>query len=81
MTKWLIRRGLKKSRATNYVAELFFALSKDALLKKNIGFDKLVSDSQTPKGLNMQVLKELKKVKFYEKMNKSLNNVYKKFKK
>lgn len=81
MTKWLIRRGLKKSQATNYVAELFFALSKDALLKKNIGFDKLVSESQTPKGLNMQVLKELKKVKFYEKMNKSLNNVYKKFKK
>ena len=81
MTKWLIRRGLKKSQATNYVAELFFALSKDALLKKNIGFDKLVSESQTPKGLNMQVLKELKKVKFYKKMNKSLNNVYKKFKK
>ena len=81
MTKWLIRRGLKKSQATNYVAELFFALSKDALLKKNIGFGKLVSESQTPKGLNMQVLKELKKAKFYEKINKSLNNVYKKFKK
>ena len=34
-------------------------------------------DSQTPKGLNMQVLNELKKVKFYSKFIKALENVNK----
>ena len=79
ITKWLINKGLKKTEATNYIAELFLALSKDSFLKKNRGFDKLVLESQTPKGLNMQVLKELKKRKFYEGLIKSLNNVHKKF--
>ena len=50
------------------------------LIKKNLGFKKLVKDSQTPNGLNMQVLKELKKVKFYDKFIKSLNNVHKRIK-
>ena len=79
-TNWLIKRGIKQKIATNYTAELFLALSKDAVLKKNIGFKKIVSESQTPKGLNMQVLKELKKKKFYNKFIKSLNNVHKRIK-
>ena len=79
-TNCLIKRGIKQKIATHYTAELFLALSKDAVLKKNIGFKKLVSESQTPKGLNMQVLKELKKKKFYNKFIKSLNNVHKRIK-
>ena len=77
---WLTKKGLKESIAKNYISELFVALSKDALLKKNFGFKKLVKDSQTPKGLNMQVLNELKKGKFYSKFIKSLDNVHKRFK-
>ena len=38
-------------------------------------------ESQTPKGLNMQVLKELKKVRFYDKFKQSLENVHKRIKK
>ena len=78
---WLKQKGLKDRVATDYVAELFLALSKDAFVKKKIGFKKLVAESQTPKGLNMQVLKELKKVRFYDKFKQSLENVHKRIKK
>ena len=66
-----------KKIANNYIAELFFSLSKDAINKKSQGFKKLVADSQTPKGLNMQVLNELKKEKFYSKLVKAMDNINK----
>ena len=47
------------------------------LTKKSQGFKKLVAESQTPKGLNMQVLKELKRGKFYTKFIKALDNISK----
>ena len=78
---WLKQKGLNDRVATDYVAELFLALSKDAFVKKKIGYKKLVVESQTPKGLNMQVLKELKKVRFYDKFKQSLENVHKRIKK
>ena len=78
---WLVQKGLNERVATDYVAELFLALSKDAFIKKKTGFKKLVAESQTPKGLNMQVLKELKKVRFYDKFKQSLENVHKRIKK
>ena len=78
---WLVQKGLNERIATDYVAELFLALSKDAFVKKKTGFKKLVAESQTPKGLNMQVLKELKKVRFYDKFKQSLENVHKRIKK
>ena len=74
---WLIRKGIKKNLAQNYVAQLFLSLSQDALNKKSQGFKKLVADSQTPKGLNMQVLQELKKAKFFNKFSKALDNINK----
>ena len=79
-TKWLVKKKIKQKTATNYISELFLALSKDAVLKKTIGFNKLVADSQTPGGLNMQVLNELKKGKFYDKFLKSLDNVHRRIK-
>ncbi len=74
-SKWLIKKGIKKKIADTYVAELYLALSQDALNKSSQGYKKLVSDSQTPKGLNMQVLNELKKVNFFKKFTKALENV------
>ena len=74
---WLIRKGINKNIANNYIAELFLSLSQDAKNNKSRGFKKLVSDSQTPKGLNMQVLNELKKDKFYIKFIKALEKVNK----
>ena len=74
---WLMKKGINKKVATNYIAELFLALSQDAVNKKSQGFKKLVHDSQTPKGLNMQVLNELRGVKFYNKFIKALESINK----
>ena len=76
-TNWLIRKGINKNLAQNYIAELFLSLSQDAVNKRSQGFKKLVAESQTPKGLNMQVLNELKRGKFFSKFAKALENVNK----
>ena len=76
-SKWLIKKGINKKFADIYIAELFLALSQDASNKSSQGYKKLVADSQTPKGLNMQVLNELKKGKFFTKFSKALENVNK----
>ena len=76
-SKWLIKKGISKKFADIYIAELFLALSQDALNKSSRGYKKLVADSQTPLGLNLQVLNELKKVRFFTKFTKALENVKK----
>ena len=76
-SKWLIKKGINKKFADTYIAELFLALSQDAFNKSSQGYKKLVADSQTPKGLNMQVLNELKKGKFFTKFTKALESVNK----
>ena len=76
-SNWLIKKGIKKEIANSYIAELFLSLSQDAVYKKSQGFKKLVYNSQTPNGLNMQILKELKKGKFYTTFIKALENINK----
>ena len=76
-SNWLIKKGVKKNISNNYIAELFLSLSQDAVNKHSQGFKKLVKDSQTPKGLNMQVLNELRRNKFYSNFFKALENVNK----
>ena len=80
-TDWLIRKGVDQSKATSYITELFLGLSHDADNKKSAGLKKLVAESQTPKGLNEQALKELQKEKFYSKLSKTLNNIHTRLKK
>ena len=74
---WLMRKKINKNMANKYVADLFLSLSEDASNKRSKGFRKLVAESQTPSGLNMQFLKELKKGKFFIKFIKALENVNK----
>ncbi len=76
-SNWLVKKGINKKIADTYIAELFLALSQDALNKSSQGYKKLVADSQTPNGLNMQVLNELKKGKFFTKFTKALEKVNK----
>ncbi len=80
LTDWLIKKGLNKKEAEKYITSLFLALSKNA--NKNIYQDLsiLVNKSQTPKGLNEQALKDLKKMNFYKKLNIASNNVFKRLK-
>jgi pyrroline-5-carboxylate reductase len=74
---WLNKRGIKKLDAQKYVTSLFLALSKDAVINSNKNLKLLVKDSQTPKGLNEQGLKEMIKKDVYKSVIKTLNSIYK----
>jgi pyrroline-5-carboxylate reductase len=74
---WLNKRGVKKLDAQKYVTSLFLALSKDAVINSNKDLKLLVKDSQTPKGLNEQGLKEMIKKNVYKSVTSTLNSIYK----
>ncbi len=78
-SEWLVKKGVKKNLAENYVKELFLALSEDAKKKNKLSLKQLVVESQTPGGTNAYVLKKLKKKKFYKVQQKVLNSIFKKF--
>ena len=81
MTNWLVKRGVKRSDSQRYITSLFLALSEDALVNSKKDLKYLVKDSQTPKGLNEQGLKELTKAGFYKKLEKTLNSIHKRLSK
>ena len=77
MSNWLIKKGIKRHDAQKYITSLFLALSEDAVVnsKKDLKF--LVKESQTPKGLNEQGLKEMTKKSVYKSVINTLNSIYK----
>ena len=77
MTDWLVKKGVKRDNAQKYITSLFLALSEDAVTNSNKDLKYLVKDSQTPKGLNEQGVKELTKSGFYKKLEKTLNSIHK----
>ena len=77
MSVWLNKKGVKKLDAQKYVTSLFLALSKDAAINSNKDLKILVKDSQTPKGLNEQGLKEMIKKDVYKSATSTLNSIYK----
>jgi len=81
MSDWLVKKGVKRPKAQKYITSLFLALSEDAVAnsKKDLKF--LVKDSQTPKGLNEQGVKELTKASFYRSLEKTLNSIHKRLNK
>ncbi len=81
MSGWLIKKGVNKLDAQKYVTSLFLALSEDAVVnsKKDLKF--LVKESQTPRGLNEQGLKEMSKKGVYKFVINSLNSIYKRLNK
>ena len=81
MSNWLVKRGVKRDKAQQYITSLFAALSEDAVVnsKKDLKF--LVKDSQTPKGLNEQGVKELRKAGFFRSTEKTLNSILKRLNK
>ena len=81
MTNWLVRRGVKKDNAQKYITSLFLALSEDAVVNSKRDLKLLVKDSQTPKGLNEQGVRELTKLGFYKSLEKTLNSIHKRLSK
>ena len=71
------KKGLAKELSEKYTTSLFNALSEASFSKNIKDLDKLVKQSQTPKGLNEQTLKYLKKSGFYNELNFSLNKILK----
>ena len=76
MTKWLVKKGVKRKEAQKYITSLFLALSEDAVQNSKKDLKYLVKDSQTPKGLNEQGIKELIKAGFYKSLEKTLNSIH-----
>tara|TARA_B100000902_G_scaffold144618_1_gene141985 strand:+ start:1900 stop:2667 length:768 start_codon:yes stop_codon:yes gene_type:complete len=81
MTDWLVRRGVKRENAQKYITSLFLALSEDAVINSKRDLKFLVKDSQTPKGLNEQGVRELTKLGFYKSLEKTLNSIHKRLSK
>ena len=81
MTDWLVEKGVKRNSAQKYITSLFLALSEDAVVNSNKDLKYLVKESQTPKGLNEQGVKELSKAGFYRLLEKTLNNIHKRLNK
>jgi len=80
LTDWLVKRGVKRNEAQKYITTLFAALSIDSVNNSIKHLKYLVADSQTPRGLNEQAVKELRRVGFYKSLEKSLNNILKRLK-
>ena len=77
MISWLVKRGVKRDSAQKYITSLFLALSEDAVANSNKDLKYLGKESQTPKGLNEQGVKELTKLGFYKNLEKTLNSIHK----
>ena len=80
LTDWLVKRGGKRNEAQKYITSLFASLSIDSVNNSIKHLKYLVADSQTPRGLNEQAVKELRRVGFYKSLEKSLNNILKRLK-
>jgi len=81
MSDWLIKKGIKKNDAQKHITSLFLALSEDAYFNSKKELKYLVKDSQTPKGLNEQGLKEMSKQKVYNNIVRTLNSIHKRLNK
>ena len=81
MSEWLVKKGIKRSDAQKYITTLFLALSEDAVVNSKKELKYLVKESQTPKGLNEQGLKEMSKKGIYKSLINTLNSIHKRLNK
>ena len=81
MSDWLVKKGIKRQDAQKYITSLFLALSEDAVVNSKKDLKHLVKESQTPKGLNEQGLKEMSKKNVYKSVVNTLNSIHKRLNK
>jgi pyrroline-5-carboxylate reductase len=81
MSNWLVKKGVKREDAQKYITSLFLALSEDAIVNSKKDLKYLVKESQTPKGLNEQGLKEMSKKGVYKSIVNTLNSIHKRLNK
>ena len=81
MSNWFIKNGVKRLDAQKYITSLFLALSEDAVVNNKKELKHLVKESQTPKGLNEQGLKQMSKKGVYKSVINTLNIIRKRLNK
>ena len=81
LADWLVKKGIKRNEAQKYITSLFVALSEGSVINSKKHLKYLVSESQTPGGLNEQGVKELRRLGFYKSLEKSLNSILKRLSK
>ncbi len=81
MSEWLVKKGIKRQDAQKYITTLFLALSEDAVVNSKKELRHLVNESQTPKGLNEQGLKEMNRKGVYKSVINTLNSIHKRLNK
>ena len=81
LADWLVKRGVNRNEAQKYITSLFVALSEDSVVNSEKHLKHLVSESQTPGGLNAQAVKQLRNSGFYKSLEKSLNKILKRLNK
>ena len=81
ISTWLVNKGVKRADSQKYITSLFLALSEDAVVNAKKDLKHLVKESQTPKGLNEQGLREMKKKGVYKSITKTLSSIHKRLNK
>ncbi len=81
LSDWLVRKGLKRIQAQQYITFLYSALAELAATESKKNLKHFVSESQTPGGLNWQGVNELRKSGYYKSLEKSINNILKRLNK
>ena len=75
LSDWLVRKGLKRNQAQQYITSLYSALAELAAVNSKKNLKKFVAESQTPGGLNWQGVNELRKSGYYKSLERSINNI------
>merc|ERR1712137_165579 len=74
-TVWLERHNIDRPVGSKFLGSLIHALATDAKLQGEKGFAEITADSQTPGGLNQQVLTSLKESKAFEAIESALDGI------
>jgi len=78
---WLKKNGISENIGRKYLSNLFQSLSKETLNNHHNNLTSLIKSFQTKGGINEQLLVQLKRQKFFNKLQNSLNIVYRQIKK
>ena len=81
LSDWLVKKGLKRKQAQQYVTYLYSALAELATANSKKNLKLLVKESQTPGGLNWQGVNDLRKTGYFKSLEKSINNILKRLNK
>ncbi len=81
LSDWLVKKGLKRIEAQQYITSLYSALAALAAANSKKHLKYFVAESQTPGGLNWQGVNELRKYGYFKSLEKSINNILKRLNK